>query len=293
MYDVNHFHNLCSGGGVGKRNPKDKNDELSRRPAAERQQSSLRNNNTSQSTTVPTEIVIMAMATPILANRIKRIIDGNSASSAADDVLVAPDPLLFFCGGDGTAISVSNGVTIGASVVFACSHAGALLLAIFIFFMNGVLLWINKETNETAEWNERARMQRSFGSILDIHSCVVTSYIGELGCQIRDPKGVEGRSMTRHGHILCKRKSHCPTRTTTTMMMKTTVAVLLVSIISPVATAFAPSQNAVSSTTITALRAAAEPMGIAKFPGFVGKTEWNRLTTEWGTADTGVFLQAA
>jgi hypothetical protein len=79
------------------------------------------------------------------------------------------------------------------------------------------------------------------------------------------------------------------------MMMKATVAVLLVSLITaPVATAFAPSQSAASSTTITtALRAAAEPMGIAKFPGFVGKTEWNRLTTEWGTADTGVFLQAA
>jgi hypothetical protein len=88
----------------------------------------------------------------------------------------------------------------------------------------------------------------------------------------------------------CQQREQPPT---TMMMMKATVAVLLVSLmIAPVATAFAPSQSAaVSSSTITALRA--EPMGIAKFPGFVGKTEWNRLTTEWGTADTGVFLQAA
>jgi hypothetical protein len=76
------------------------------------------------------------------------------------------------------------------------------------------------------------------------------------------------------------------------MMMKATVAVLVSLMIAPVATAFAPSQNAaVSASTTTALLA--EPMGIAKFPGFVGKTEWNRLTTEWGTADTGTYIQAA
>jgi hypothetical protein len=57
------------------------------------------------------------------------------------------------------------------------------------------------------------------------------------------------------------------------------------------AAAFAPSRATTSSSS--ALRMADVPVGVAKFPGFLGKTEWNRLTTEWGTADTGTYLQAA
>lgn len=67
-----------------------------------------------------------------------------------------------------------------------------------------------------------------------------------------------------------------------------TAALILVSLVAS-ATAF--TSNKAASPMKTAL--AAEPLGVAKFPGFLGKTEWNRLTTEWGTEDTGKYMQAA
>lgn len=58
--------------------------------------------------------------------------------------------------------------------------------------------------------------------------------------------------------------------------------------------AFAPQQT--SGSVPTALQAT-EPLGAAPLMGkntvFVGRTEWNKLTTEMGTEDTGKFLRAA
>lgn len=67
-----------------------------------------------------------------------------------------------------------------------------------------------------------------------------------------------------------------------------TVAVIFASLAASTA---AFTSNKAASPTKSAL--SAEPIGVAKFPGFLGKTEWNRLTTEWGTEDTGKYMQAA
>jgi hypothetical protein len=75
-------------------------------------------------------------------------------------------------------------------------------------------------------------------------------------------------------------------------MMKATAALLVSLIIAPVAAAFVPSQSTTAASfSSSALRA--DPVGVAPFPGFLGKAEWNRLTNDFGSADTGTFVQAA
>jgi len=60
------------------------------------------------------------------------------------------------------------------------------------------------------------------------------------------------------------------------------------------AAAFAPQQTSTSSNTALF---ATEPIGAAPLLGssklFLGRTEWRKLTTEYGTEDTGKFLRAA
>ena len=56
------------------------------------------------------------------------------------------------------------------------------------------------------------------------------------------------------------------------------------------AAAFAPASQSASSS---ALSAAPKPIGDLPPVGFFGENEWNLLTGEWGSEDTGTFLRAA
>ena len=69
--------------------------------------------------------------------------------------------------------------------------------------------------------------------------------------------------------------------------MKTACALLA---LASGAAAFAPASQSASSS---ALSAAPKPIGDLPPVGFFGENEWNLLTGEWGSEDTGTFLRAA
>ena len=72
---------------------------------------------------------------------------------------------------------------------------------------------------------------------------------------------------------------------------------LLVSALLGASAAFAPASSSKSASTTTALNAESNPFGAAPFPGgaelFLGKAEWNRLTKDIGTEETGTYMRAA